>query len=179
MRDRKFTVSLSSFATLFCQSCFFSQPSSPSFSLPLDFHVTAGEIHSNCLQASPCHSFFRLLIQNNTSTPRTNRRTNADTHTHTRTNHQPPSPLDLLSYPRTPYSFPPSGNSFHVNTTSICGAGLSLLASIHRHAAYLSHLQGKQMMFVSIPPRRLDHLHLIVLVGPGAPHRRWLVRASA
>lgn len=34
--------------------------------------------------------------------------------------------------------------------------------SIYRGAAYHSHLQGKQTMFVSIPLRRLDHLRRIV-----------------
>lgn len=47
-----------------------------------------------------------------------------------RTCPQPPSLLDLLSYLQTLYSFPPSGNSFHVNTTSICRAALSLHTSI-------------------------------------------------
>lgn len=94
------------------------------------------QIPLNCC-ATACHSLSKLLIHKQYMDP------------HTHTHPQTPSLLDLLSHPRTPYSFPPSGNSFHVNTTSICGAALSLHTSIHRCAAYLSHLQGKQMMFIS------------------------------
>lgn len=63
---------------------------------------------------------------NNTCSP-THTNTQVQMLTHIRP--QPPSLLDLLSHPRTPYSFPPSGNLFHVNTTSICGAALSLSQS--------------------------------------------------
>lgn len=42
--------------------------------------------------------------------------------------------------------------------------------SIHRRAAYHSVLQGKQTMFVSIPPRRLDHLRRIAPADADARH---------
>lgn len=42
--------------------------------------------------------------------------------------------------------------------------------SIHRRAAYHSHLQGKQTMFVSIPPRRLDPLRRIAPADADARH---------
>lgn len=42
--------------------------------------------------------------------------------------------------------------------------------SIHRRTAYHSHLQGKQTMFVSIPPRRSDHLRRIAPADADARH---------
>lgn len=95
----------------------------------------------NCFTTAR-HSFSKLLIHKQCMFPHTP----VQALTHTRP--QPPSLLDLLSYLRTLYSFPPSGNSFHVNTTSIYRAALSLHTSIHCCAAYLSHLQGKQMVFI-------------------------------
>lgn len=51
--------------------------------------------------------------------------------THTHAHPHLPSLLYLLSYPRWLYSFPPSGHSFYVNTTSIDGAALSLHTFTH------------------------------------------------
>lgn len=66
--------------------------------------------------ATARHSFSKLLIHKQYMYPHTCK--SADTHRHA--HQQAPSLLDLLSYLRTLYSFPPSGNLFHVNTASIC-----------------------------------------------------------
>ena len=118
--------------------------------------------HPLSRSVTACHSLSPPLIHKQQMCP------------HTRP--QPPSLLDLLSYPRTPRGFPPSGDSFHVNTTSNCGAALSLRTSIHRRAAYLSHLRGgknKQCLYPSCISRS-DRLRLAVFAGPYTPRRRRL-----
>lgn len=107
-KQQQFTVYPSTSTILF------SDPSSLSTSLSL----TPGT-----------HSSVCSFIKQHTA-PHTNRQTDRQTHKtdwRTRARPHPPSPLDLLSYPRTLYSFPPSGDSFHLNATSICGAALALL----------------------------------------------------
>lgn len=91
----------------------------------LYFPINAAAVHLDTAVEShtmACRLLSELLIHKQFMFPHT--RTNGDAQP------QPPSLLDLLSYLQTLYSFPPSGNSFHVNTTSICRAALSLHTSI-------------------------------------------------
>ena len=122
-------------------------------------YVQRGYILTHPLSRSvtACHSLSPPLIHKQQMCP------------HTRP--QPPSLLDLLSYPRTPRGFPPSGDSFHVNTTSICGAALSLRTSIHRRAAYLSHLRGGKTNNVYIHPASAARIASASLCSRVPTHR--------
>lgn len=118
---------------------------SVSTSWGLYFPISAAEMHSDAALQS-LHNGMPLTLRAAHS-----QTIHVPTHAYKRwrTCPQPPSPLDLLSYLKTLYSFPPSGNSFHVNTTSICRPALSLHTSIAAPLISVTFRENKWCLYPS------------------------------
>lgn len=117
------------------------------------------------------HSSVCSFIKQHTA-PHTNRQTDKRTkQTDAHARPHPPSPLDLRYHiPGHCTASLPLAIHFMLTQHQSVALPSRSSTSIHRRAAYHSHLQGKQTMFVSIPPRRSDHLRRIAPADADARH---------